>query len=122
MPGLAGSFRVYRENDIVVADFVGWMTEVLLEKAQIEIKEELLKSSQSNILYNGLEMEDPSLTLTLLMKSFHENLGDRIRLSAIVVPGFRIAFLARLAFGGQESKYRVFYNNRAEAIAWLLNG
>ena len=95
------------------------MTESLLEEAQIKIKEELLKASKSNILYNGLEMEDPSLTLTLLMQSFHESLGDRIGLSAIVVPGYRIAFLARLAFGGQESRYRVFYNNQTEAIAWL---
>lgn len=121
MVGLAGSFRVYSENGIVIVDFFGWMTEILLEEAQIKIKEELLKASQSSILYNGLEMEDPSLTLTLLMKSFHESMGDRIRLSAIVVPGYRVAFLARLAFGGQESKYRVFYNNRAEAMAWLCN-
>ena len=119
MLGLAGSVTVYTENGIVIADFSGWMTESLLEEAQIKIKEELLKASKSNILYNGLEMEDRSLTLTLLMQSFHESLGDRIGLSAIVVPGYRIAFLARLAFGGQESRYRVFYNNQTEAIAWL---
>ena len=119
MPGLEGSFRIYRENGIVMIEFFGWMTESLLEQAQIKLKEELLKTPKSNVLYNGLEMEDPSLTLTLLMQSFHESMRDRIQLSAIVVPGYRIAFLSRLAFGGQESKYRVFYNNRAEAIAWL---
>lgn len=119
MPGLEGSFRIYTEDRIVMVDFSGWMTESLIEQAQMKLKEELLKAPKSNVLYNGLEMEDPSLTLTLLMQSFHESMRDRIGQSAIVVPGYRIAFLSRLAFGGQQSKYRVFYNNRAEAIAWL---
>lgn len=119
MPGLEGSFHVHAEKGIITVRFLGWMTNSLLEQAQLKLKEELLKAPKSNVLYNGLEMEDPSLTLTILMQSFHESMSDHIKLSAIVVPGYRIAFLSRLAFGGQESKYRVFYNNEAEAIAWL---
>jgi hypothetical protein len=121
MAGLEGSFRIYTEDEqnIVIAEFIGWMTESLLEQAQFSLKNELLKTQKSNILYDGLEMEDPSLTLTFLMKSFHESMSDRVERSAIVVPGYRIAFLSRLAFGGQEAKYRVFYNNRSEAMQWL---
>jgi hypothetical protein len=119
MPMLEGSVNVRRMENIIIAEFTGWMTESILEEAQLKIKAELTNSSRASILYDGLEMEDPSLTLVLLMKSFHESMADQLERSAIVVPGYRIAFLSRLAFGGQESKYRVFYNNRGEALQWL---
>lgn len=116
---LEGSVTVRRENNIIIAQFSGWMTESILEDAQLKIKSELAKSTKASILYDGLEMEDPSLTLVLLMQSFHESMSEMLEKSAILVPGYRIAFLSRLAFGRQESKYRVFYNNRAEALSWL---
>ena len=53
------------------------------------------------------------------MQSFHLRLRERIARSAIVVPGYRLAFLSRMAFGEDESRYRVFCNDREEALTWL---
>jgi hypothetical protein len=74
---------------------------------------------EKGLWIDGLYMNDPSLTLVFLMQSFHERLNELISKSAIVVPGYRLAFLSRLAFGQNEQKYRVFYNDRDEARCWL---
>jgi len=114
-----GRIEVARSGDIVAVTIIGWLTEELLEELQRQLELEILKNDKSLVLYDGLYMNDPSLALTLLMQSFSERLSNRICRSAIVVPGYRLAFLSRLAFGKEEDKYRVFYNDRKEAIKWL---
>lgn len=116
-----GRVEVKRDGFIITVTLIGWITEALTELVQRQLEAELMQSSSSSILYDGLYMNDPSLTLVFLMKSFHERLNGRISKSAIVVPGYRLAFLSRLAFGQDEHKYRVFYNDREEALAWLKN-
>jgi hypothetical protein len=98
---------------------IGWITDEITEMVQQRIEEELMKADKSSIFIDGLYMNDPSLTSVLLMQTFHERMSERISKSAIAVPGYRLAFLSRLAFGKDESKYRVFYNSREEALAWL---
>ncbi len=114
-----GRVEVKRDGSIITVTLIGWITESLTESVQKEVEKELLASNRACLLYDGLYMNDPSLTLVLLMQSFHERLNERITRSAIVVPGYRLAFLSRLAFGQDDSKYRVFYNDRDEALAWL---
>jgi hypothetical protein len=114
-----GRVEVKRNGPIITVTLIGWITEELTEEVQQRIQQELLHSHSSCILYDGLYMNDPSLTLVFLMQSFHQRLSDRISKSAIVVPGYRLAFLARVAFGNDDSKYRVFYNDRQEAVEWL---
>lgn len=114
-----GRIEVMRSEQIVIATIIGWLTEPLLLELQQQLEQEILKEDASLVLYDGLYMNDPSLALTLLMQTFTERLSTRIAKSAIVVPGYRLAFLSRLAFGKDEHKYRVFYNDRHEAIAWL---
>ena len=114
-----GRVEVRRDGSVIIVTLIGWLTEELTELLQKQIEGELMHSDTSCILYDGLYMNDPSLTLTLLMQSFHERMNERITKSAIVVPGYRLAFLSRLAFGKYEERYRVFYNDREEALTWL---
>lgn len=116
-----GRVEVSRDGSIITVTLIGWITEELTEHVQKCLEEELAKADSSSILYDGLYMNDPSLTLVFLMQSFHQRLSERICKSAIVVPGYRLAFLARVAFGTDEAKYRVFYNEREEAVQWLNN-
>ena len=114
-----GRVEVRRSGSIIIVTLIGWLTEELTELLQRQIEGELMHSDTSCILCDGLYMNDPSLTLTLLMQSFHERMNERIAKSAIVVPGYRLAFLSRLAFGKHADRYRVFYNDRDEALRWL---
>lgn len=114
-----GTFDVIRERAIIKATIAGRITVAITEDLQRKVEEELMQSGTSCILYDARDMQDPPLTLVFLMEAFHERLNERIERSAIVVPGYRLAYLSRLAFGKNESKYRVFYNDRDEAIAWL---
>lgn len=117
-----GRVEVEREGSVIHVTLIGWITEALTEVVQTRLEQELLQAGTSCILYDGLYMNDPSLTLVFLMQSFHQRLSERISKSAIVVPGYRLAFLSRLAFGENESKYRVFYNDRDQALLWLKTG
>lgn len=114
-----GRVEVKRHGSIITVTLIGWITETLTTIVQTELERELLQPGNSYVLYDGLYMNDPSLTLVFLMQSFHQRLKERIVKSAIVVPGYRLAFLSRLAFGQDENKYRVFYNDRDEALGWL---
>lgn len=114
-----GKLDVKRDGAIITVTSIGWITEALTELAQRRLEEELVKTDSSCILYDSLYMNDPSLTLVFLMQSFHQRFSDRISKSAIVVPGYRLAFLSRLAFGANDSNYRVFYNDREQALNWL---
>lgn len=114
-----GRVEVKRDGSIVIVTLIGWLTEDLTELLKKKVEQELMRNEVSCILYDGLYMNDPSMTLTLLMQSFHERMTERIEKSAIVVPGYRLAFLSRLAFGKHEDRYQVFYNDREEALRWL---
>lgn len=116
----AGEIAVQRDGQLITVTLRGWITEELTEAVQAELRHNLMAAEKACVLYDGLDMNDPSLTLVLLMQSFHASMSDFIVASAIVVPGFRLAFLSRLAFGADASKYRVFYNNRQDALAWLF--
>ncbi len=115
----AGSIAVQRDGQLITVILQGWITEELTEVVQAELRHNLIAAGKACVLYDGLDMNDPSLTLVMLMQSFHASMSDFIVASAIVVPGFRLAFLSRLAFGADASAYRVFYNNRQDALSWL---
>ncbi|WP_395753182.1 hypothetical protein [Prosthecobacter sp.] len=54
----------------------------------------------------------------LTQQSFSSELKNSALSVAIVVPNTAIAYLARLAFG--DLHHRVFYNDIAAAILWLM--
>ncbi|HEY9713376.1 MAG TPA: hypothetical protein V6C72_07890, partial [Chroococcales cyanobacterium] len=78
-----GRIEVKRNNSVIVVTLIGWITEGLTESVQQELESELVAvKDQSRILYDGLYMNDPSLTLVFLMQSFHERMAARIAKSA----------------------------------------
>lgn len=104
-------------GDLIVARLRGSITEQDTADAQAQVLLLLAETQRSRVLYDVLELEPPSIDLTLVQKEHSEELhlkGVRI---AILVPNTRIAFLARLAFG--QGDYRVIYNDLAEAVTWL---
>ncbi len=85
----------------------------------------LLKDTQQiKVLYDALELEEPTVEMALLQQKMDleawKQLGPVPLRRAILVPNTRIAYLARIAFGQfGEGAYRVFYNDMAQAILWL---
>lgn len=115
-----GTATVARAGSVISVVVEGEIDESLTAYVQSEIERELSASETlSSIMIDGRKMCDPSLSLVLLMQSFHYRLLDRIKKSAIIVSGYRLAFLSRLAFGQDEKKYRVFYDDQESALYWL---
>lgn len=82
------------------------------------------ETQQARVLYDALEMEEPTIELVVLQGKMEmettNSLDTVLSRKAILVPNTRIAYLARLAFGQfGEASYRVFYNDLAQAILWL---
>ncbi|MDB5699216.1 MAG: hypothetical protein JWN69_2020 [Alphaproteobacteria bacterium] len=107
-------------GDLVVARVRGTVTEEEVSSAQEQVLRLLDETQRSQVLYDALEMEPPSINLTLVQRGHSDQLYRKGVRIAILVPDTRTAFLARLAFG--QGDYRVIYNDRAEALAWLTHG
>jgi hypothetical protein len=111
-------------GDIVLARLRGRCDEQVLKECQQRVFELVKESHQVKVLYDALEMEEPTVDMALLQQKMDveasEQLGPVPLRRAILVPNTRVAYLARIAFGQfGEGAYRVFYNNMAQAILWL---
>ena len=112
-----GSVWVELSGGIVVARFRGEPTEALLKEVQERVLVILQDTRHRKVLYDALEMEPPTVELTLVQQQLSadiHNMGVRV---AILVPNSRLAYLSRIAFGAGD--HRVFYNDLGAAIAWL---
>lgn len=107
-------------GDLVIARVRGVPTEAILRECQKRVLLLLKDTKHGKVLYDGLELEPPSIDVVLSQQKLDADLGPVQLRRAIVVPNTRTAYLARLAFG--EGDYRVFYNDIAEAIIWLNEG
>jgi hypothetical protein len=111
-------------GDLVVARLRGRCDEQILKECQDRVLGLVKDTHQVKVLYDALEMEDPTVDMALLQQKMDaeasERLGPIPLRRAILVPNTRIAFLARIAFGQfGEGAYRVFYNDMAQAVMWL---
>jgi hypothetical protein len=104
-------------GNIIIARLRGVPTEVIMKACQARVLQLLKDTERGKVLYDGLEMESPSVDIALVQQKLEAELGTLQLRRAIVVPSSRIAYLARLAFG--EGDYRVFYNDMTAAIKWL---
>lgn len=109
---------------IIIARIRGRCTEEILKECQERVLLLAKDTQQAKVLYDALEMEEPTIDLAMLqdrMDSEARRQPGVIPLRrAILVPNTRTAFLARIAFGQfGEGGYRVFYNDLAQAILWL---
>jgi hypothetical protein len=104
-------------GDIIIARLRGVPTEAMMKECQARVLQLLKDTERGKVLYDGLEMESPTVEIALVQQKLEAELGPVLLRRAIVVPSSRIAYLARLAFG--EGDYRVFYNDMTAAIKWL---
>lgn len=104
-------------GDLIIARIRGVPSEELLRECQEKVLLLLQGSQQRKVLYDGLEMEPPSIETVISQQRLDAGLGSLQFRRAIVVSNTRVAYLARLAFGAGD--YRVFYSNMTEAINWL---
>jgi hypothetical protein len=105
-------------NGIILARLRGTMTEAILTECQQRVLALAADTQQNKVLYDGLEMDTPSIDLTLMQQKHIEAEAGTLGLRrALVVQNSRAAYLARLAFGSGD--HRVFYNDIEGAFRWL---
>jgi hypothetical protein len=114
---MPGSVWVELVGDVIVARLRGEPSEAVLRECQERVTVLLRDTAHRRILYDILEMDRPSVDLTLQQQKLSSDLHGLSARIAIVVPNSPLAYLARLAFG--DCEYRVFYNDLAAALAWL---
>lgn len=104
---------------IIIARLRGEVSEEMLNERHERICQIRRDTNCTRLLLDDLEMTAmsyPSMEAQQALNTELNALGFQI---AIVVPNSRLAYLARIQFG--ESNHRVFYNDMAEAIAWLTH-
>ena len=104
-------------GDVLLVEQRGEMDEATLRLCQQRVLELANETGLRRVLYDAREMIAPPAWLTLRQQDLDGELGGMKLRRAIVVPGTRIAYLARIAFG--EGDDRVFYDDIDAALAWL---
>ena len=113
----SGQFWVEVVGDLILARVRGNPDEALLRACQEQVLFLVRDAGRGKVLYDALEMEAPSVDIPWVQRELDEKLGSVQLRRAIVVPNSKLAFLARLAFGGGDD--RVFYNDIVGAVKWL---
>ncbi|ALK97911.1 hypothetical protein AB595_24455 [Massilia sp. WF1] len=111
-------------GDIIIARIRGTCTEDLLKACQERVIELTKDTRQVKVLYDTLEMDVPSVEVTLVQQGLESDAWRRFGplplRRAILVSNTRVAYLSRIAFGEHgEGAYRVFYKDMAGAMRWL---
>ena len=104
-------------GDVLLVEQQGEMDEATLRLCQQRVLELANETGLRRVLYDAREMIAPPAWLTLMQQDLDDQLGGMKLRRAIVVPGTKIAYLARIAFG--EGEDRVFYDDIDAALAWL---
>ena len=107
--------QVSVKEDLVLVEQHGEMDEPTLRLCQERVLALARESGLRRVLYDARAMSAPEASLALKQQDLDDE-GMRLR-RAIVVPGTKIAYLARIAFGAGE--HRVFYDDIDAALAWL---
>ncbi len=115
---MEGSLWVELSGDLIIARVRGEPTVELLKECQQQVVSLARDAGRAKVLYDVLEMMPPPVDVPWSQRALDESLGELHLRRAIVVPTAKLAYLARLAFG--EGDYRVFYNDIAAAVKWLV--
>ena len=105
-------------GEIIIARIRGIPTEELIRECQQRVIALQADTRCTRVLYDALELERPPIEIVLTQQAFSAEFKDSALSVAIVVPNTSIAYLAWLAFG--DLNHRVFYNDIAAAIVWLM--
>jgi hypothetical protein len=104
-------------SNTIIAGMQGDVSEGMLNQRHAQILQMARDTGCRRLLLDDLKMNALSYEILETQRVLNvelDTLGFKI---AIVVPNSRLAYLARLKFGGNN--YRVFYNDMAEALDWL---
>jgi hypothetical protein len=105
-------------GDLILVRVSGPAEEQVILDCQKSAVQLLKDTNCRRILYDALEMENPTIDVALLQQRLSEQFAEFAGLRvAVLVTNTRTAYLGRLAFGSAE--HRVFYNDMAAAVDWL---
>jgi hypothetical protein len=107
-------------DDLLLVEVQGEMNEAVLRECQQRVLELALETGLRRVLYDARAMIAPEADVALMQQKLDDQLGGVKLRRAIVVPGTRLAYLARIAFF--EGEDRVFYDDIEAAQAWLREG
>jgi hypothetical protein len=111
-------------GNTIVARLRGNLDANMLNELHERVIQLLQDTGYTRVLYDGLEMEAPTVELALIQEQLDKKtkqlFSDRPLRKAILVPNTRLAYLSRIAFGQfGEGEYRVFYSDLSQALRWL---
>lgn len=115
--GAPSGLTVEVAGDVLMVIPPGRMTEEALRLCQERVLALARDTGLRRVLYDARGMVAPEAEYALMQQELDGALGDLKLRRAIVVPGTRIAYLARIAFF--EGEDRVFYDDVEAALAWL---
>jgi hypothetical protein len=104
-------------GDLLLVEVRGEMNEAVLRECQQRVLELARETGLRRVLYDARTMMAPEADIALMQQELDDQLGGIKLRRAIVVPGTRLAYLARIAFF--EGEDRVFYDDIEAAKAWL---
>jgi len=107
-------------EDLLLVEQIGEMNETVLRECQQRVLELARETGLRRVLYDARAMIPPAAEMALKQQELDGGLDGMKLRRAIVVPGTRIAYLARIAFFAGED--RVFYDDIDAARAWLREG
>lgn len=109
--------QVSVSGNVLLVEQHGEMTGEALRDCQQRVLELARQTGLRRVLYDAREMLAPAAELALMQQKLDDQLAGMKLRRAIVVPGSRLAYLARIAFF--EGENRVFYDDIDAALAWL---
>jgi hypothetical protein len=112
--------EVHVDGDLLRVALQGELNEAALRLCQQRVLELAHQTGLHRVLYDARAMLAPEADLALMQQKLDDQLGGLKLRRAIVVPGTRIAYLARIAFF--EGENQVFYDDIEAARAWLREG
>jgi len=115
----ASGLRVEVADDVLLVLPPDRMTEAALRLCQERMLALARETGLRRVLYDARRITEPEAHIALMQQELDGQLGDLKLRRAIVVPGTRIAYLARIAFF--EGEDRVFYDDVDAALAWLCS-
>lgn len=104
-------------DGLIVARIVGEPTIAFFDECIYRLQPVLQDTGITKILYDLSAAEAPCIDTILHGTKISIEARATMLRRAIVAPNSKIAYLVRLVFG--EENYRIFYENRDDAIQWL---
>jgi len=116
---LEPTLDVRASGDLLLVETHGQMNEAVLRACQQRVLALAHDTGLRRVLYDARGMIAPGAEVALMQQELDGGLDGLKLRRAIVVPGTRLAYLARIAFF--EGEDRVFYDDIDAARAWLVS-